>query len=128
MISILIAEGDQSVAKLFATIFARQNWKVAVTAHADDAIMALRGNERFDVVVVSYEVPGSSGVEITKLVRSLAHREDTAVVMVTGSGEIEVEAFRAGATDVLHKPVDIQRLIATVGKYVPMLRATRLSA
>ena len=118
MTSILIAEGDQDVAKLFAAVFARQNWKVALTAHAKHAIEALRGSECYDVVLVSYDVNGSSGVELTKLVRSLEHRKNTPVVMVTGSGEIDSEALRAGASEVLHKPIDIYRLIAAVGKYV----------
>jgi DNA-binding response OmpR family regulator len=122
MTSILIAEGDQSVAELFAAVFARHNWKVALTAHGNHAIEALRGSECYDVVLVSYEVNGSSGVELTKLVRSLEHRKNTPVVMVTGSGEIDIEALRAGANEVLHKPIDILRLVAAVGKYISGVR------
>jgi DNA-binding response OmpR family regulator len=118
MTTILIAEGDESVAKLFAAVFTRQNWKVALAAHGKHAIEALRGSECYDLVLVSYDVKGSSGVELTKLVRSLAHRKNTPVLMVTGSGGIDTEALRAGASEVLHKPIDIHTLVAAVGKYV----------
>jgi DNA-binding response OmpR family regulator len=118
MTSILIAEGDQTVAKLFAAVFARQNWTVALAAHGTHAIEALLGSDRYDVVLVSYDVKGSSGVELTKLVRSLGHRKHTPVVMVTGRGEIDSEAFGAGASEVLHKPIDIHTLVAAVRKYV----------
>ena len=118
MKSILIAEGDKSVASLFAAVFSNHNWKVALSSDATRAVEALRGSEHYDVVLVSYDLRGSNGVELTRLVRSLEHRKNTPVVMVTGSIGIELEAYDAGASEVLHKPVDIHTLVATVGKYV----------
>jgi len=118
MKSILIAEGDRHVASLFAMVFSRSDWKVASSGDAHRAIEAIRGTEHFDVVLVSYNVPGTNGVELTRLVRSLEHRKDTPVVMVTGRTGIEVEALRAGASEVLSKPVDISKLVAAVSKYV----------
>jgi len=118
MKSIFIAEGNQSVARLFATVFARHNWKVTLSGYGKRADEALRGSEHYDVVLVSYEGHGMNGVELTRLVRALEHRKHTPVVMVTGSAGIEVEALSAGANEVLHKPIDIYSLIAAVSKYI----------
>jgi CheY-like chemotaxis protein len=106
MKSIFIAEGTRSVARLFAAVFTHHNWKVTSSNDGKSAEEALRGSEHYDVVLVSYEVPGTNGVKLTKLVRALEHRKHTPVVMVTGTTGIEAEAFRAGASAVLHKPVD----------------------
>jgi DNA-binding response OmpR family regulator len=122
MNSIFIAEGTRSVARLFATVFARHNWKVTSSSDGKGADEALRGSEHYDVVLVSYEVPGMNGVELTKLVRALEHRKHTPVVMVTGTTGIEAEAFRAGASEVLHKPIDIYSLVAAVSKYISETR------
>ena len=122
MKSIFIAEGNQSVARLFAAVFAHHNWKVTLSGFGNHAEEALRGSEHYDVVLVSYEGHGMNGVELTRLVRALEHRKHTPVVMVTGSIGIEVEAFNAGVNEVLHKPIDIYGLIAIVSKYISEAR------
>jgi len=122
MKSIFIAEANQSVARLFATVLADHNWKVTLSCDGKSADEALRGSEHYDVVLVSYEGHGMNGVELTTLVRALEHRKHTPVVMVSGSAGIELEAFSAGANEVLHKPLDIYRLIAAVSKYISEVR------
>jgi two-component system, OmpR family, phosphate regulon response regulator PhoB len=122
MKSILIAEGDGHVARLFATVFSRNNWMVRSLDDATKAAEVLSGNEPFDVVVVSYKIKGMSGVELTKLIRSLAHRRDTPVVMVTGRPGIEPEALGAGADEVLSKPIDIYTLLESVSGYAARAR------
>jgi DNA-binding response OmpR family regulator len=118
MKSIFIAEGTRSVERLFAAVFAHHNWKVTSFSDGIGADEALRGSEPYDVGLVSYEVPGMNGVELIKLVRALEHRKHTPVVMVTGTTGIEAEALRAGASAVLHKPIDIDSLVAAVSKYI----------
>lgn len=117
MKSILIAEGDRAVAGLFTDIFKSNMWTVDSSTDANAAVDALCGGRHYDVVLVSYQVGETNGVELTKLVRSLEHRRTTPVVMITGGSGMELEALRAGATDVLHKPIDLDRLLALVGKY-----------
>jgi len=117
MKSILIAEGDRAVASLFTDVFKENMWAVDSSTDANAVIDALRGCRHYDVVLVSYQVGSTNGVELTKLARSLEHRRTTPVVMITGGSGMELEALRAGATDVLHKPIDVNRLVALVGKY-----------
>ena len=122
MKSILIAEGDDHVARLFATLFSRNDWMVHSLDDATKAAEVLRGDEPFDVVVVSYKIRGMSGVELTKLIRSLDHRRETHVVMVTGRPGVEPEALGAGADEVLSKPIDIFTLLQSVSGYATRAR------
>ena len=127
MKSILIAEGDDHVARLFATVFSQNDWIVRSLDDAAKAAEVLRGSETFDVVVVSYKIRGMSGVELTKLIRSLDHRRDTPVVMVTGRPGVEPEALNAGADEVLSKPVDIYMLLEAVTGYASRARHQDIS-
>ena len=123
MKSILIAEGNPRVASLFTIVFADHDWKVTSFCDGKRAVEALRGSEHYDVVLVSYEVDGTNGVELTKLVRELDHRKHTPVVMVTGTSGVDVEALGAGANEVLRKPIDIYALVAAVSKYIERTRS-----
>lgn len=118
MKTILIAEGDENVARLFSSVFRQNGWEVSLPVDGNDAVDVLRGIDPFDVMLVSSRVRGADGFELIKLVRALDHRRRMPVIMVTGTGGIETEALAAGANEVLCKPIDMYKLVAAVDKYV----------
>ena len=66
---------------------------------------------RPDILLTDLQLPDGNGLE---LVEDLESREATEVVMITGHASVDsvVSALRAGATDYLVKPIDIDRLRA----------------
>lgn len=112
--TILIIEGDHSVLRLFADFFAANSFHTDICNDSECAKRAITSATHYDVIVVSYRVPGTDGVELVRLIRSLEHRNQTPVLMVTGSGDIEAEAFAAGVDHVMHKPLDLSALLTTV--------------
>jgi len=117
MKSMLVIDGSATIAKLFAEIFTKRGWSVATCGDRDSAIWQLAGSAPYDVVLLSYQVPGTNGVELVRYVRGLEHRRTCAVVMVTGSGDVTEQARAAGADEVLLKPVNPNALIWTVDKF-----------
>jgi CheY-like chemotaxis protein len=119
MKSMLIIDGSPSIARLFAEIFKRRGWSVSTCGDRDCAIERLAGSEPYDVVVLSYRVPGTDGVKLIRFIRALEHRRTTAVVMVTGSREVKVkeDAFAAGADEILFKPVNPNALAWAIDKH-----------
>src|SRR5581483_2820578 len=63
-----------------------------------------------DLVITDLKMPGMSGLELLKRIRS--EYPEIVIIMVTAFGTIEnaVEAMRAGAYDYITKPVQIQEL------------------
>jgi DNA-binding response OmpR family regulator len=122
--SILIAEGDDRVAALFADIFAREGWTVTTSFDGQRAADALRGNAPYAAVLVSNRLDGMSGMELMRRIRALHHRKDVPIVMVTGTVDLSVVvgALAAGADDVLHKPTGVARLVTAVNKCVDLRR------
>jgi two-component system chemotaxis response regulator CheY len=118
--SILIVEGNDSVAEMFAYLFAGRNWHVSWYSDGPLAREALAGRVHYDAVIVGYRLSGFNGVELIKEIRALDHRKHVPIVMVTGTVDAAVvaAAVAAGANNVLYKPADIDILVATVTKYV----------
>ena len=112
----LIIEGDRGVARLFAEVFVYHDWDVETCNDGWCAEEAIKGEGHYDIILVSYVVPGTTGIELVKLIRSLAHRKDIAVMMVTGTIGIDEEAFEAGVNEILHKPLDIRSLLTAAQK------------
>jgi DNA-binding response OmpR family regulator len=127
MKSILIAEGDERVAELFAYIFAREGWTVATYRDGQRAAAALGDSPSYDAVLVSNRLRDMGGVALITRIRAFDHRKDVPIVMVTGSTDVALvaAALSAGADDVLYKPVDMDFLVATVNKCVECARRRR---
>jgi DNA-binding response OmpR family regulator len=127
MKTILIAEGDDRVAELFADLFVLEGWTVAPYNAGQRAVDALASSAPYDAVLVNNRLHGMSGVELITRIRALVHRRNVPIVMVTGSGEVDVvaAALAAGANDVLYKPVDVATLVDTVSKCVERARRQR---
>ena len=109
---------SQTLAKLFAEVFEKLAWTVAICNSHDCAMRQVAGSEPNDLILLSYQMPGTDGVQLTRFIRSLEHRMTTAVVMLTSSGEITDEAKAAGVDEVLIKPVNVSTLIWTANKHV----------
>ena len=120
MKAILIAEGDDRVAGLFADLFARDGWTVTTCLDGHRAADALGGRAPYEAVLVCNRLPDMGGVELITRIRALGHRNDVPIVMVTGTLDcvIVAGALAAGADDVLYKPVDVDILVDTVNKCV----------
>lgn len=118
MKSMLIIDGSEIIATLFAQMFQKRGWKVAACGDGDCAMDRLVGNERYDVVILGYRVPGTNALQLVRFIRALEHRKTTAVVMVTGSAEATDEALAAGADEVLLKPINPTALMWAVDKHV----------
>lgn len=74
-----------------------------------EALALLRDrNESFDCLLLDIDMPGMTGIELCRRLRALPGHRDTPVVMITAMKTLHhVEgAFRAGANDYVHKPVD----------------------
>jgi DNA-binding response OmpR family regulator len=122
--SILIADGYESVAELFAQFFARDGWTVTTYSDGLQAAEALGGSARYAAVLVSSRLYGMSGVELIRRIRALGHRKDVPIVMVTGTVDAAdvTGALAAGADDVLNKPTNVASLVTTVGDCVERCR------
>ncbi|MCG3147879.1 MAG: Chemotaxis response regulator protein-glutamate methylesterase [Verrucomicrobiae bacterium] len=71
---------------------------------AEKALLEVR-NRAFDVMLLDYNLPGISGLEVLAQIHQLPPNQQPAVIMLTASGseKIAVEAMKNGARDYLRK-------------------------
>ena len=94
---------------------------IEVTQAADgDEAWALLKHNHYDGAIVDWQMPGKSGLEIVRAIRTAGIA--IPLLMVTGESERDrvIEAIHAGITDYLIKPFDTQTLLAKLGRLVEL--------
>lgn len=81
-------------------------FRVTEAEDGNEGLRHLRGGGKFDVILVDWEMPGMSGVEFIRAVRSEAATMDTPIIMIStlNSSDRLVEALEAGANEYIMKP------------------------
>lgn len=112
---ILVVDDDESLRRVTQVQLQQSGYNVATASEGAEALTVL---EQFpaDLVITDLKMPGISGMELLRRIRS--GYPEIMTIMVTAFGTIEnaVEAMRAGAYDYITKPVQIEELRITVAR------------
>jgi two-component system, response regulator RegA len=107
--TVLIVDDDEAILRTY-TRTARQDVSF-VTAQNSASARYLAAKHHPDLMIVDLKLGNQSGIELVRELKA-AH-PSTCVVMVTGYGSVEatVRAMRAGADDVIEKPVTFREIL-----------------
>jgi two-component system response regulator HydG len=110
---VLIVDDETSNLESLGKIFEREGWRVALARSGPAALEVLR-RDRASVVVTDLMMPGMSGEELLRAVKTLA--PETEVVLMTAYGTVEtaVAAMKEGAYDFITKPVKRHAIVKSV--------------
>lgn len=113
MAKILLVEDDKDLAHIVSDLLAGQNHLVEMVHTGRDGEEQLRFYQ-FDLVILDWDLPNISGVEICKDFRARGGK--TAIIMLTGKGASndKEQGLDSGADDYLTKPFDLKELAARV--------------
>ncbi len=93
--------------------------EVVPAANPMDALRLIQA-ERFDAAFLDIAMPGLSGLELASLLERLA--EPLPIVFVTAFDQHAMAAYDVGAVDYLLKPIDAERLAASLGRVLRVAR------
>ena len=117
---VLVAEDNPVNRKVTAKILERVGHKPYLVNDGDKALDALEDLE-FDIVLLDVNMPGTSGLDVTKLYR-FAHLGEPRVPIVALTADATTEAREAceeaGMDAYIAKPVDPARLLAVIDSLV----------
>src|SRR6266404_711984 len=77
---LLYVGGDVEFLRALREVLTKPEHHIVSCPHVGSAIDFLKGNPRYDLLMFELEL---RGLELTKLARSLSHREHVPIVMVT---------------------------------------------
>jgi len=112
---ILLVEDEEDIAELIRYHLTAAGYAVTWVESGEDAVRSVR-SRRFDLVVLDIMLPGMSGIDVAKILRSDAEFQKIPIVMLTARGEeSDIVAGLALADDYITKPFSPKILNARIG-------------
>ena len=112
-IKILLIDYEKDFIKNFSEKLKSRNLELDLAVNGEQAL-DLVVNEKPDVIILDLETPGIVGIELLRDVK-IAYPDIQVIVLKRHfSIKNRVEAFVAGAYELLEKPVDIDDLTNTI--------------
>jgi two-component system copper resistance phosphate regulon response regulator CusR len=110
---LLIVEDDEKTARALASGLERGGFSTTL-AHTGEEGFFLLNAETFDLVVLDWMLPGRSGIEILRTLRSRGNK--TPVLLLTARDAVDdrVLGLESGADDYLVKPFAFAELVARI--------------
>lgn len=115
MARILVVDDEISLREMVKEMLMMSEHDVDTAENGSEALEAIR-EKSYDMVIIDRNMPGMSGVDVIKMVRANPKYEKLKIMMLTAASvtkEID-EAFAAGATGYIIKPLNIKQLLDKV--------------
>jgi len=112
---VLLVDDEEQFLKVLSQRLEGRGIKVDTSTSGEDALKRVEGKD-FDAIILDLAMPGISGLETLKRIRS--ENPDVQIIMLTGHSSVEkgVEAIKAGAVDFLEKPADLNKIMEKISE------------
>ena len=113
--SILVIEDEESIQTLLRYNLEAGGYRVRASAQGEDAAFLI-SEERPDLIVLDWMLPGISGIEVCRQVRAKPQSRDIPIIMLTARSEEaeKVRGLATGADDYLVKPFSVPELLMRI--------------
>jgi PAS domain S-box-containing protein len=124
--TLLVVDDDGTNRTLLARLFESKGFQVECACSGAEALSRVRDGQ-IDLVLLDMNMPGLSGFDVLKDLRSTYTPGALPIVILTGFGESRdlVEAFELGANDYVTKPVDFPVVLARIKTQLARQQAER---
>jgi two-component system response regulator AdeR len=112
-----VIEDDEVIAKIFSTAVREAQFESVIIRDGIEAMQKLESNTP-DLVVLDLHLPGISGINILRSIRSNPRFQLTRVLIVSAD-TTQSEFLRVNADQVLIKPIGFHKLREVAGQLRP---------
>jgi DNA-binding NtrC family response regulator len=114
---VLIADDEKNMRWVLAESLTAEGYEVIEAVDGKEALAAV-DQQHPDLMVLDHKMPSPDGMEVLRRIR--AKGETFPIIMLTAHGNVTtaVEAMKAGATEYLTKPFDLEELKLRIDKAI----------
>ena len=117
---VLVVDDNQTVREFMKSKLAAFSFNVDYAESGEQAI-GFTGQKHYACIFLDVVMPGIDGYQVCKLIKSNRSAQKTAVVMLTSKDSPfdKIRGSMSGCDAYLTKPVDEEKLLETISKFLP---------
>jgi diguanylate cyclase (GGDEF)-like protein len=104
------------------------DYEILTATEGETALALARADPQPDLIMLDVQMPGLSGYDVCRELKSAPATQSIPVMFVTAQGEVddETHGFELGAVDYIHKPFKVPVVSARVRTHLRLRRQTEL--
>ncbi len=112
---VLLIDDDQLLLGLLSKVLKEEGFEL-LTATTGYRAIELVKKEHPDLILLDVMMPGMSGFEVCRRLRSDPDSKDTPIIIITAvhDPQLNIKGFKAGATLAMRKPLETEALLDVV--------------
>ena len=109
--TVLVVEDEEPLSMLLRYNLEAEGFKVVVVQRGDEVELAI-SEEPPDLILLDWMLPGISGLEVCRRIRSTRDSRNIPILMLTAKGEENdrIRGLKIGADDYVVKPFSVPEL------------------
>ncbi len=114
-VRVLVVEDSRTMQAFLKNLLKNEDYEVVVASDGETGLELFQQgvveNQPYDIVMTDIMMPGISGLDLLKRIKTL--NRDTVVVVLTSDSTVEtaIEALNLGANNFLHKPPNSEEIL-----------------
>jgi two-component system alkaline phosphatase synthesis response regulator PhoP len=119
MTKICVVEDESSIAEMVRLNLEMESHDVTLVQDGAEALELFKRNFDFDLVILDVMLPNVSGVDLCRLIRK---KSNVPILFLSAKGTTSdrIEGLKAGGSDYLPKPFDLEELLLRVAVLLNM--------
>ena len=116
-LKVLVVDDDKLSRIAHMTILKSLGCEVDIATDGYQALAVWKNG--FDIIFTDIDMPGLSGVDVTKTIRSFAHNisvSQPVIIGITANLDVRTDCFAAGMHDVWKKPISKKQVEQIIAK------------
>ncbi|MGL5194842.1 MAG: response regulator [Chroococcales cyanobacterium] len=120
-IDILIVDDVPDNIRLLSRILVKRGYQTRKALNGSMAITAIQASKPH-LILLDVQMPDMSGYELCHLIKSQPHTVDIPIIFLSANDDSSErkKAFQLGGADYLTKPLNIEKLVASIKKQIKL--------
>ncbi len=117
---VLLVEDNEASREVLREMLEHEGMLVSTAREGREAIDALLRDEAPDIILMDLNMRGMGGIDATREIRGMPGMDSLPIVALTADvmNEAREACLAAGMTDFAAKPIDVERLLATLRRWL----------
>ncbi len=117
MKKIIVVDDDPEILDSFNIILSEEGYKVYLKNDGKNLLSCIKSINP-NLILLDFRLPGKNGDEITKEIKNQNGLSNIPIIIVSANYKAEDKSLKAGASDFIAKPFDIDFLLEKIKEYL----------